>query len=509
MATTAQDVPEPVLRLPDDPSLDQLRNQARELQRGVRAGRSTAIDLVAAALPGGLPLADGQAFRLSTAQLAVARAYGFSSWPKLRAHLDVIARWRWDPVPEPPNAPGGDVHDRFLDLACLRYDHDDKPARRARARAVLAAHPRLPEQSIWAAAVASDPAALGAHLAADPSSGVRSGGPLGWEPLMYLTYSRLDPGVDRDAVLECARLLLAAGGDPDGGRLWRGLTTPFTLLTGCFGEGENGPVNQPRHPQSIALARLFLDAGADPDDGQALYNRMFGSDDDHLELLFAHGLGANRPGLARPWRARLGAALGTVEQMVDRQLAYAIRHGFSRRVALLLAHGVDPSRPLPGGGLAIAVAARTGQREIVELLRAAGAKPARLGRKAAFRAAVLAADRSAVARLEGADPTVAAELRETRPDLITVAVEGRRLDALPLLTELGFDVDFRAGDSGTALHHAAWAGDVEAVRALFALGADPTVRDGHYDSTPAGWAEHAGQQETRELLADAESRAVR
>jgi ankyrin repeat protein len=212
---------------------------------------------------------------------------------------------------------------------------------------------------------------------------------------------------------------------------------------------------------------------------------MFGSDDDHLELLFAHGLGANRPGLARPWRARLGAALGTVEQMVDRQLAYAIRHGFSRRVALLLAHGVDPSRPLPGGGLAIAVAARTGQREIVELLRAA------------------------VARLAGADPTVAADLRGTSPDLITVATEGRRLDALPLLTELGFDVDFRAGDSGTALHHAAWAGDVEAVRALLALGADPTVRDGHYDSTPAGWAEHAGQQETRELLADAESRAVR
>ena len=43
----------------------------------------------------------------------------------------------------------------------------------------------------------------------------------------------------------------------------------FTALTGASGEGEQGPVNQPPHPEWEAFARLLLDAGADPNDGQA------------------------------------------------------------------------------------------------------------------------------------------------------------------------------------------------------------------------------------------------
>ena len=143
MATTSETVPQPLLRLPDDPSLEQLRNQARDLQRGVRGGDLKALDLLAAALPERLTEpADRTGFALSAAQLAIARAYGYTSWPKLRAHLDVIARWRWDPLPEPPAARGGDVHDRFLDLACLVYSHDDHPARRGRGPGVAGRRPR-------------------------------------------------------------------------------------------------------------------------------------------------------------------------------------------------------------------------------------------------------------------------------------------------------------------------------------------------------------------------------
>ena len=74
------------------------------------------------------------------------------------------------------------------------------------------------------------------------------------------------------------------------------------MLTGVFGQGELGPVRQPRHPHSLALARLLLEAGANPNDGQALYNRMFEPDNDHLELLFEFGLGAGDGG---PWKARM------------------------------------------------------------------------------------------------------------------------------------------------------------------------------------------------------------
>ena len=84
------------------------------------------------------------------------------------------------------------------------------------------------------------------------------------------------------------------------------------MLTGVFGEGELGPVRQPRHPHSLALGRLLLEAGADPNDGQALYNRMFEPGNDHLELLFEFGLGTGDGG---PWRRRLGAALDTPAEM--------------------------------------------------------------------------------------------------------------------------------------------------------------------------------------------------
>ena len=41
----------------------------------------------------------------------------------------------------------------------------------------------------------------------------------------------------------------------------------------------------------------------------------------------------------------------------------------------------------------------------------------------------------------------------------------------------------------TALHSAAWNGDLPMVRILLAAGADPAARDEQYDGTPLGWAE--------------------
>ncbi len=110
-------------------------------------------------------------------------------------------------------------------------------------------------------------------------------------------------------MLDVARMLLAAGADPNAGYLWQGLACPFTVLTGVFGEGELGPVRQPRHPCAQPLARLLLTAGADANDAQALYNRMFEPGNDHLELLFELGWARTPavpgwPGWVTPWVAR-------------------------------------------------------------------------------------------------------------------------------------------------------------------------------------------------------------
>ena len=63
--------------LPRRPSLEHLRNESRDLHRRRKAEDPTA--------------------KLSEAQLDVARGYGFSSWPKLRTHVETINRYFWPP----------------------------------------------------------------------------------------------------------------------------------------------------------------------------------------------------------------------------------------------------------------------------------------------------------------------------------------------------------------------------------------------------------------------------
>jgi ankyrin repeat protein len=52
----------------------------------------------------------------------------------------------------------------------------------------------------------------------------------------------------------------------------------------------------------------------------------------------------------------------------------------------------------------------------------------------------------------------------------------------------------------TALHSAAWHGNLEAINVLLRHGANPRIRDEKYCATPAGWAAYAGQLEARDLI---------
>ena len=210
------------------------------------------------------------------------------------------------------------------------------------------------------------------------------GDPFEWAPLAYLAYARHDPDVTEAATLESARLLIESGADPDTGYLWHGLPSPFTALTGCFGEGEGGPGNQPVHPHGLALARVLLEAGADANDAQTLYNRMFRPDDSHLELLFEFGLGTGDGG---PWKRRLGqAAMGPAEMLAG-QLAWAVLHGMDARVELLAAHGVDLDTTLDAFGGAGRTAHEAAVVERPRGHRRAAAPPGRLAGHAPRRSA--------------------------------------------------------------------------------------------------------------------------
>ena len=318
-------------RLPDDPSFDQLRRQAKDLRDLSRAGLQGALDLVGAHHPGGR-----QAVSLAGAQFVVARHYGFSSWAALKRHVTTIERYRR--VPDEVDSAARPA-DEFLMFACLRYGGDDAPSRWQRAARLLAEHPEITRTSVHAAAAAADAGALEALLHEDPALASAEGGPYRWEPILYLAYARHDPSIGEEATVRSARLLLEHGADPDAGYLWHGLITAFTALTGALGSGEG---DQPQHPHGLALAETLLAAGADPNDGQALYNRQFGSDDSHLTLLFSHGLGRGDGG---PWRARFGMRTDSPAELIRGQLRWAVTHDMRDRVRLLAEHGADLRTP--------------------------------------------------------------------------------------------------------------------------------------------------------------------
>jgi ankyrin repeat protein len=519
----------PSRRLPDKPSFEHLRNQAKALRRQVLEGNSAALALihefhprlasssvdvspstdvspsndVSPRLPLSLARERGSggegSFALADAQFVIARQYGFPSWRRLRQHVELIERYTRQPHRQPVGSPittPGELTDEFLRLACLTYGGDD-PARWEQARALLAAHPDLSTASIYTMAAVGEVAAANALLANDPTLANRQGGPHQWEPLLYLAYSRLNSSEPGHSALDVARLLLAHGADPNAGYLWDGLPSPFTALTGALGEGEDA-VNQPPHQDGMALARLLLDAGADPNDSQALYNRQFRSGLDHLELLFEYGLGTGSGG---PWHARLAPRHQTPAEMVQDQLLWAALTDQPERVRLLLAYGVEVDgygsrHPVFRGRTAYELAVLNGNAEIAALLQAAGAGPGTIDPVEHFLAACLRVDRPEVDRLLAADPTLLARATEREPHAIVRAAERGRPDAVRLLAGLGFDVN--GGWRGvpprmTPLHQAAYAGSLEIVKLLLDLGADPSIPDQSYNAPALGWARHNQQ----------------
>ena len=474
--------------------LDQLKKQAKDWLRRGRAGDPEALQQLSQLHPRGVALtAQPERLRLADAQLCLARAYGFRSWPRLRAHLERIEPWRRAPHKVEFQS---DPTDELLRLACLTYGADAR-TRPARAAALLASDPERAGSNIFAAAATGSVSDLRRFLARDPAAARAKGGPHSWPPLLYLCFSRIADAPERSS-LDCARLLLEAGADPNAGFLWEGLAPPFTALTGAFGGGEDR-ANQPPHQHASVLARLLLEAGADPNDGQTLYNRMFAPSDDHLRLLFGFGLGRGSGGV---WRVRLGEAQQSPAEMLADQLIWAAAQGRTERVALLLEHGVDPNVPGSGhpthqGRTAYEWAVYTGSREIADLLAAAGARPTRSPIEAVdrFLAAALGEDAEQVRRT---DPAVRAAAVQRRPDAVEQAVELRRAGAVRLLVEAGFPVD--GTRPVTPLHRAAYDDDLELVEALVGLGADPTRKDPEFGSTPLGWAEHAGADDVAVYL---------
>lgn len=487
----------PSIPLAENANLEHLKKQAKFLRDLVRSGDDGAMDMVGEFHPrlASDPLEEQKKLKLSDAQLMVARLYGFTSWNKLREHVG--KRRGSSRSPDLVEANPDSASDELLRLGCVRYGADPAEAL-TEAQRLLTETPALGRESIFTMALVGDHSGLEELLSKNGTTATemvnQEGGPLEWPSLLYLTYSRI-AAIESGSHVKAAQVLLRFGADPNAGFLWHGLVPPFTALTGAFGYGES---DQPPHPSAMELARVLLEAGADPNDGQALYNNGPGGTardaTDHLELLLEFGLGTAQSG---PWYERFGGKLEEPEELLYSEMETAATRNLPKRMALMLAQGLDPNRGATRSKTApYHLAAVRGHTEICTLLADGGATVLELSPAETFVAAVRSGD---VKEVSNTPAAVREQAGNDEPALVQQAAVRGRVEVIRLLLDLGFDINGQGGE-GTALHCAAGSGNLEMAQVLIELGADPNVKDSSFGAKPLHWARHMHRSALEEFL---------
>ena len=489
----------PTAPLPENPSLEHLKNQAKLVRDLIRSGDDGALSMVDEFHPrrdaASMTEADRVGFKTADAQLIVARMYGFTSWARLRDHLGIISASSFTPLPEDE---GLSAAEAFIVDACLDYaGHGSRPEERiARAHQQLEEDPSLATNSLAALATVGDHVGLRVALDETPNLVNAPCGPNRWPPLLYATYSRIRTDDPAWSSTETVNLLLDRGADPNAGFLWRGLVPPFTALTGALGGGEQ---HQPWHPDRLELAELLLDAGADPNDGQGLYNNGIGGQNHdnpaHLQLLVNHGLGTPQDG---PWYQQLGDQLRDPTELLYDELEAAAKRNRPTLLTYLATLGLDLNRPIGRSQSTPArIAAAEGHDSILAFLAEHGIDTDLTPTETALQHTRTNQTNELRQLLEN-QPGLLPQLHAEYPGLCK-NVTAEQPDMLELLVELGFDINNRSGTK-TALHHAAEGNDTQRARLLIDHGADPNLVDTHIGATPWGWANHFGNSETATYL---------
>ena len=105
-----------------------------------------------------------------------------------------------------------------------------------------------------------------------------------------------------------------------------------------------------------------------------------------------------------------------------------------------------------------------------------------------FLSACLHTDHAEVRRQLAAHPGLPGRVARAAPDAVVRAAEAGHAPAVRRMLGLGFDIEARGDDGGTALHAAAYSGSADIVRFLLDRGADIEARDTTWDSPPLDWA---------------------
>jgi ankyrin repeat protein len=457
--------------LPAHPNLDHLRHQAKDLLRAAQAGEADAIARIHS-------VSDRPT--LATAQLAVAREYGFASWPKLKEEVEA----------------------RTLDLAQKvdAFCAASISGNTRRAARLLAETPAIDGYSFATAVILGDADRVDGELLRDPGLATRPDPRTGWTALHAACASRwhqLDP-TRTHGLFAVARLLLDAGADPTGqapGRPSRG--AGWRPLRCAIAASNSGLSNRP-------VVELLLDRGAVPDDHD-LYLAGFAHDRHQLLPLLL----ARLPSLVEIAEQALAAPLsgGDTESASllldagadprryrddDGQptpiVWAAVRAGRSTEfLDLLLGHGADPNSAGPDGRAPYQLATAAGRTDLAELLHQHGAIESATSIDR-FLSACRRADRAQAQQQVDNDPALLDRLADDEHAAIIRAAEAGDIAAVTLMLDLGFPLEARGDDGATPLHAAAFSGSADTVRLLIDRGADIGARDTTWNSTPLAWA---------------------
>ncbi|RQO79968.1 ankyrin repeat domain-containing protein [Acidovorax sp. FJL06] len=480
-------------RLPPRPDLGHLKKQAKDLLAGYRSGERGALARFRAALPAAAGRSDAAiaalGLRLHDAQSCLAREHGFAAWPDFQGF--VLARRAL--VDDPGRATVQWLRLVYAgDIAGGNHSAQPRLAER------LWADGAVPQGGDpWLACAVGDAARLRQVVAQDPGWVHRPGGPLRLPPLMAVAHSSLArlPAFAEPLRASMA-LLLEAGADANQrvGNRW----PPASLQAPDESEGLSalyGAAGQNRH---AGMARLLLAAGADPNDGESLYHaleslectrlllaagarvpgtnalyRVLDMDDlPALQLLLAHGADANEQPAG-------GAAPGGAAPLL-----WAIRRRRSlAHVQALVAAGADPAARAADGTAAHIQALRYGLPEVAAFLRAAvGAGD--VPDTEQFVAACAQADEARARALLAAQPGLVAALSPPQQRLLPELAAQRDCGAaVRLMVRLGWPIEAKGGDwDGSALHLAIFRGDAALTRFLLEHGARWQATHGFEDN---------------------------
>ena len=478
--------------LPDHPSLEQYKKQAKELRRSFAAAQPAALERIRRHHP---RLRDAgrdslRTLTLADAQVVLAREHGYESWPQFAKHIETLSVIRaLEELRDPGNI--------FIEVACVDRHGWHGSGTLEHAELVRSRYPEVSTATIYGAAVFGDPASVRALLAHDPSLSTAKGGPHGWDALTYLCFSRYlrSDKARSQSFVEAARALLEAGANANTG--WTEyIDTPPRPLHEAALYGAAGLA------QDAGLTRLLLEYGADPNDEETPYHVAETYDNTVLQVLLDSG-------------RFTGASLATVAARKcdwhdDKGLNLVLSHGGDpnyrtnrkftpfqqsiRRdnglvmIEALLDHGADPLLSNELDGLnAFQMAAWYGRGDILAAFERRGFKIPLEGLDALVAACALADLDGARSRARQ-NPELLTQLLATGGTLLAHFAGANNDAGVRSLLALGVppqaiwpqgDNYWDLAPASTALHVAAWRANHEVVNTLIAAGAPVNATDAH------------------------------